>query len=171
MRKLFWLSMAFIFICVSGCGYRFSGGGELPFGITKVFVPMFHNRTSEPQIERIVTNDFIYEFTRSGQINVVEKESADGILLGTITGLRTETVARTGSQTPLERRVRLFLDLRLTDREGNDLWAVRGVSDDETYQVLSEKLATERLKLTAIKRLSKRLAEMVYNRITDVEME
>lgn len=171
MRKLFWLLTAFFFVCASGCGYRFSGGGELPFGIKKVFVPMFGNRTSEPGVERIVTNDFIYEFTRSGEIEVVEKESADGIFLGTVSGLSTETVARTGSQSPLERRVRLFLDLRLVDRQGNALWAVRGISDDETYKVLSEKLATERLKLAAIKRLSKRLAEMVYNSVTDVEIK
>ncbi len=168
MRKLFVLSAAFFIVCLSGCGYRFSGGGGLPFGITKVFVPMFHNLTSEPGIERIVTNDFIYEFTRSGKVDVVEKEAADGIFLGTIVGLSTETVARSGSQAPLERRVRLYVDLKLIDRDGNELWAVRRISDDETYEVLSEKLATERLELGAIKRLSKRMAEMVYNRVTDI---
>ncbi len=171
MRKLFVLSTAFFILFASGCGYRFSGGGELPFGITKVFVPMFHNRTSNLGVERIVTNDFIYEFTRSGKVDVVEKEAADGTFLGTIVGLSTETVARSGSQAPLERRVRMYVDLRLTDRQGNEVWAVRRISDDETYEVLSEKFATERLELAAIKRLSKRMAEMVYNRVTDIGTE
>ena len=169
MRRLLWCSVALLLVAAAGCGYRFSGGGDFPFGIKKIFVPMFANRTGEIGVEHIVTNDFIYEFTRSDKVEVADKESADAILSGVVATVSTETVSRTGSQNALERRVTVYLDLSLADRRGNVLWAVKRVSDDETYEVQSIKLSTERRKLTAIKVLSRRMAETVYNLLTDIE--
>ena len=121
------------------------------------------------RIEHIVTNDFIYEFTRSDKVDVVNRESADAVFSGVVTAVSTETVSRTGSQNALENRVTVYLDLSLADRRGNVLWTVKRVSDDETYEVQSVKLSTERRKMAAIKILSRRMAETVYNLVTDIE--
>ena len=170
MRRLLLCSVALLLLAAAaGCGYRFSGGGDLPFGIKKIFVPMFENRTGEIGVERIVTNDFIYEFTRSDKVEVVDKEAADAIFSGVVATVSTETVSRTGSQNALERRVTVYLDLSLADRRGNVLWAVKRVSDDETFEVQSVKLSTERRELSAIKVLSRRMAETVFNLLTDIE--
>ncbi len=158
-----------LLMTILGCGYRFSGGGDFPFKVRSIFVPVFENKTAETGIETIITNDFIYELTRSTTVDVVEKEIADAVLWGIITSLRTQTVARSGIQTPLERTVRIYLDLKLTDKQGNVLWATRGFSDDESYEVSSDKFATENRKQNAIKVLSKRMAEMVYYQLTDIE--
>jgi hypothetical protein len=56
--------------------------------------------------------------------------------------------------------------LKLTGPDGRVIWSARGVSANEAYDVMSDKLATEQNRRDAISVLSKRLAEKVYNRIT-----
>jgi len=46
------------------------------------------------------------------------------------------------------------------------IWSAKNVSDNEAYKVSSTKQVTERNKKVAIKRLSKRLAESIYNSLT-----
>jgi outer membrane lipopolysaccharide assembly protein LptE/RlpB len=169
MRYKEWFLVSMVLMMIWGCGYRFTGGGDFPFQVKNVFIPVFENRTSETGIERVVTNDFIYELTRSSKVSVVEKEMADAVLWGNITSLSTQTLSRSGTQTPLERQVRMFLDLKLTDSQGKVLWAARGFSDDESYEVSKDKFTTEKNKRNAIETLSKRMAEMIQYQLTDIE--
>jgi TolB-like protein len=156
-------------LSIASCGYRFAGGEDFPFGIKKIFVNMFENHTGETGIEVIVTNDFIYEFTRSNKVDVVRRHQADAVFSGVIRSVSFGSITRSNIQTTLERRVRVTFDLKLTDRQGNVLWAARDVSDDETYDVTTEKLSTERNRRKAISRLSERMAQIIYNTITDLE--
>jgi outer membrane lipopolysaccharide assembly protein LptE/RlpB len=168
-QKVWFFPLIILVVMMWSCGYRFTGGGDFPFQIKSVSVPVFENRTAETGIENVVSNDFIYEMTRSGKVNVVEREIADAILWGAITSLSTQTISRSGTQMPLERRVRMVIDLKLTDRQGKVLWASRGFSDEENYQVSPDKFSTEKRKRVAINTLSKRMAEMIYYQLTDME--
>lgn len=170
MRYKIYFFLSVLFIMSWGCGYRFTGGGDFPFQIKTIFMPVFVNKSSEVGIETVFTNDFIYEFTRNSKVTVVEKQAADAVFQGVITSLSTETIARTGTQTPLERRVNITLDLKLTDRQGKILWAMRGYSDDETYEVAAnDKFTTEKNKRNAIKITSRRMAEMIQYELMDIE--
>lgn len=152
--------------CVTGCGYRFSGSGELPAKAESVFVAILENRTAESGVEHIFTNDLIYELNRNGQ-RVVGRELADLALSGTIDAISIETVAYRGQTTSVERRVRAWLSLKLTDRAGRTVWSRPGLMGEEAYSVLDEKAATDYNKRLAIQSLSKRMAEEVFNRMTD----
>jgi outer membrane lipopolysaccharide assembly protein LptE/RlpB len=169
MRDKAWIFVPALVMMICGCGYHFTGGGDFPFQVKRIFVPVFENKTGETGIETVITNDFIYELTRNSKVSVVEKETADAVLWGVITSVSTQTISRSGTQTPLERRVRMFVDLKLTDRQGKVLWATRGFSDDESYEVLRDKFTTENNKRDAIKILSKRIAEMIQYHLTDIE--
>jgi len=164
-RKALWI-LVLCWTTVAACGYRFTGGGDLPEGIRKISVTILENRTQETGLENVVTNDLIYEFTRSGKAKVTDREQADAILSGVIRSMRTATVTHRGEQTALERRVTISVDLKLTDQAGQVLWAVKGLSANETYVVESDKLDTEENKREAIAALSKRMAEKVFNRMT-----
>jgi TolB-like protein len=168
-QKIWFFPLLILSVLIWGCGYRFTGGGEFPSRIQSIFIPVFENRTAETGIENVVTNDFIYEMTRSRKVSVVEREAADAVFWGVITSVSTQTMSRSGTQVPLERRVRMFLDLKLTDRQGKILWASRDLSDDETYQVSPDKFSTEQRKRLAINTLSKRMAEMVYYQLINIE--
>ncbi|MFH0725071.1 MAG: LptE family protein [Pseudomonadota bacterium] len=164
MRKFWigWLAIALI----SGCGYRFSGGGALPRDVKQVFVAMLENRTEETGIESILTNDLIYEFSRSGTF-ARGKNQADAHLTGVIESVTKGTISRIGINTSQERRVSLVISFRLTGKDGSVIWSAREMSENETYLVEKDRETTDRNRRMAIEKLSKRLAEKAYQRLTD----
>lgn len=164
MRK-FWFGTLVIVLTITGCGYRFSAGGALPGGVKRVFVVMFENRTDETGAETILTNDFIYEFSRAGTLSG-SQYGADARLSGEILSVSRGTISRIGINTSQERRVRLVLSLRLTGADGTLLWSQR-MTDNEEYLVEKDKETTDRNRREAIMVLSRRLAEKVYHRMID----
>jgi hypothetical protein len=97
---------------------------------------------------------------------VTGSDKADAILTGVVQSISERAISHTGKYTSNERRVELKVDLQLTDRTGGVIWSRKAVSENEAYQVLSEKQSTERNKRVAIETLSKRLAENIFNRLT-----
>ena len=165
--KIIWIVFAILWFLafLSACGYRFAGGGTLPSGIKSVCVTILENRTSEIGVENTFTNDLIYEFTRNGKFAGIDK--ADALLSGVVKSMSIETISHSGAHTSIERRVRFTLDLKLTDNDGRVIWSAKGVSDNEAYDVASDKLTTEQNRSKAISTLSERLAEKVYNSLTE----
>lgn len=164
--KIIWIVFAILcFLAfLSACGYKFAGGGSLPSGINSVCVTILENRTSEIGVENTFTSDLIYEFTRNGKIASLNK--ADALLSGVVKSMSIETISRSGTQTSVERRVTIILDLKLTDNDGRIIWS-KGISGNEAYDVASDKLSTEQNRRSAISTLSTRLAEKVYNSLTE----
>ena len=166
VKKKYAWAIILLLLFFSACGYRFTGGGSLPSGITSISIEMFENRTSETGVENIITNDLIYEFTIHEQVVVTGSDKADAILTGVVKSISERTISHKGEYTSDERRVMLKLDLQLTDKSGGVIWSAKDISDNEAYKVSSTKQVTERNKKVAIKRLSKRLAENIYNSLT-----
>lgn len=155
-----------VWLIFSACGYRFVGGGSFPAGIRAVFVEVFQNRTAESGIENTFTNDLIYEISRNTDTYLTGKENADGILSGTITNLTTETISVRGQNIAAERRLKVRVDLKLTDSTGKVVWSANGVPASETYPVGDTKQRTFDNAQAAILVLSKRFAEEVYTQLT-----
>ncbi len=154
-----------IFLCA--CGYRFSGSGNLPNGVRSINIQILENRTAETGVETIFTNDLIYEFTRKKKAVLTSSEKADAILTGVIVSLRTEGIAHKGQHTSLERRIEAIVNLKLTNSDGGAIWSATGVSENQAYSVTSDKEETERNKRVAIEVVSKKIAEKIYNSLTD----
>lgn len=154
-------------IILSSCGYSFRGGGDLPEGIKSLSIKMLENRTSETGAENIFTNDLIYEITTHGKVVLTKEDSADGILSGVIQSMRIDAISHRDSYSSLERRAIVTLSLKLTDQTGKVIWSTKDIAESEDYIVASDKQATEKNRRQAIITLSKRLAEKVYNRLTD----
>jgi len=163
-----YIRIVFCFLFVfSSCGYSFRGGGNLPEGIKNLSIKMLENRTSETGAENIFTNDLIYEITSFGKVVLTKEDSADGILSGVIESMRVDAISHRDSYTSLERRVIVTLSLKLTNQTGRVIWSAKDFSVSEDYIVSSDKQTTERNRREAVKTLSKRFAEKVYNRLTD----
>jgi len=167
-NRYMWIIFVFSMF-FSACGYMFSGSGNFPAGIKNIYVTMLENRTSETGMENIVTNDLVYEFTKKNAKDTLanSKDRAEAILTGVIYSLGIDTISHKGTITSLERRVKVSISLRLTDQSGKIIWYRENVSAHETYDVVSDKLRTEQNRRAAISALSKRLAERVYNSLTD----
>jgi len=154
-------------LLVTACGYRFSGGGELPGGTKKLNVSIFENRTNENGLESQIANDLIYQFTRFGNLQLTEKAKADAFLTGTIKSVRSVTISHQSANTSTERRIQVTLAVKLSSTEGGLLWSDNAISAYETYAVSTDKAQTERNKKSALAILSSRVAERIYYRLTD----
>ena len=166
-NRIIWLS-AFFIITITGCGYRFQGSGSFPHGVKHVFVEVLENQTSESGIETTVTNILINEFTlRDKETFVGNIDEADSILSGAVSRITFYTISAKGKDSAQERRVTVWVSLKLTDREGSVLWVAKELSDNEAYRVVEDKNVTERNKRVAIGLASRRIAERALNRLTD----
>ena len=165
-QKYIW-PVIIILLFFSACGYRFAGSGNLPGGIQTIAIEIFKNRTTETGLENTFTNDLIYEFTRKGRRVQKNSKEADAILTGVIESERITTISRQAQQNALARRVEIIVSLKLTDPDGGVKWSASGVAAFEDYDVATDKQANEVSKRRAIETLSKKLAEKVYNRLTE----
>jgi len=156
-------------VAVCACGYRFAGQGEYPQGVEKIFIEVFENRTGKTGIERVVTNQVVFEFTRQREKSLAsDAENADAILKGVIQTIRTQTISRVGTEVASEREVVMTVDLRLITAEGGEVvWAAKGLVDRQAYDVADSKLETDRNESIALARLSERMSERIFGRLTN----
>ena len=165
-------NIALLLLCpllLLACGYRFAGSGAFPEGVDQIFIEVFENRTSKVGVERIVTNQLIFEFSRQRESSLVSNlKDADAVLKGTINSIRTKTISRVGTEVASEREVVMTIDLKLVKRDGGEIiWAANGLSDREAYDVNDVKIETDRNEKFALTRLSARISERIFNRLTD----
>jgi len=166
-NRIIWLSIIFILTFV-GCGYRFPGTGEFPDGVNQIFVEVLENQTSESGIESTITRNLINEFILREETSLAGAiKDADSILSGEVSRIAFHTITAKGKDSARERRVTVWVSLKLNDRDGNVLWAAKNLSDNEAYNVVDDKNATEANKRVAIDLASKRIAERALNRLTD----
>lgn len=155
-------------VVLTGCGYRFSGGGDLPGGIRNLSVGVFENKTRENGLETRIADDLIYQFTRHKNIKLTDKSKSDGHLTGIIRSAKVTTVTHATASMSAERRIQVTMDVRLTaTSDGRLLWSAKAISAYETYAVASEKTGTEQNKKSALATLSSKVAERIYYQLTD----
>jgi hypothetical protein len=72
-----------------------------------------------------------------------------------------------GTEVANEREVIMTIDLRLINQSGDVIWAANALSDREAYDVSDSKLENDRNESLAIGRLSERISERIFSRLTD----
>ena len=155
-------------LLVYACGYHFAGSGGFPGNVEKIFIEIFENRTSKAGIERVVTNQLVFEFTRQREKSLANDPiDADATLKGVIQTISTRTISRVGTEVANEREVVMTLDLRLIKQSGEVIWAAKGLSGRQAYDVSDLKLENDRNESLAIARLSERISERIFSRLTD----
>lgn len=152
---------------LSACGYRFAGGGSLPAGIKRLYIPTVENRSAETGMEFTLTNALVEEVSRFQKGLAAGAEDADGILYGEITRIATNTVSRSGEKTAVERRVIIEARLRLLDAAAKELRRIDQVRADSVYDVIDgDETATEANRKAALMEAAQTLAESAYQRLT-----
>lgn len=150
-----------------GCGYHFAGSGSMPSGINRIYVSVIQNNTSTAGIERYITDSLISEFMLRKKNALSTEEEADGILTGRIDYIQDIPIAHSSQSVTTQRRVLMGVSLKLVDRKGRLVWAGNGITANQAYNVVADTTLTDEYKNAAIQILSKRLAEKIYNRLTD----
>lgn len=157
-----------ITIAVSSCGYRFSGGGELPAGVKRVFLVIFENRTSEIGVENDLAASLANTFTTIGNKDMLvnNRQDADAELTGAITSVEIYTVSRRTETVSAERRLLITASARLISTDGRTLWRSDTLSVSQAYRVALENQETEADRRAAIRSASVLLADKIFNNMT-----
>jgi hypothetical protein len=153
---------------LAACGYRFQGGAVLPAHAQHLYVETFQNRTNQGELEALVTNAVVFEFTRrSDTIIAADPSTADLRLRGVIRSLDLQTISSRGKDSAGERRVTLKLDVQLVQADGQMVWEAKGLSDNDAYPVTDDKFENERRERRTAELVATRIAERIFNRFTD----
>ena len=160
-----WFTLWMVFLLAPSCAYRFPSDDQLSLGIRRIGVFMFENRTSETGVEILFTRHLIDELSKSGRIKVVRQQQASAFLRGIIKSLDINTISRADSYTAVERKITIYVDLRIEDGNGKMVWSADDVMSQKTYQVMPDKLETEQNKREAIAEISRKIAQNTFNRL------
>jgi hypothetical protein len=123
-------------VCLSfaSCaGYRL--GSALPPGLEAIHVPVFENKTGEPQLESVTTSVTIQEFHRDGTLKVADAASADVRLEVVLTDFRLEPLRYERDDTRRTREYRLHIkaNLVLKERKTDGVLLQKQVQGDSTF--------------------------------------
>jgi len=148
----------------SGCGYRFSPGGEyIDKSIRTVFIDNFSNRTSEANIENTFRTAFIDQFNIGGRFTPVDRrEKADSVFKASINSLTISPLAYQRSVIAQEERVTITIELSFEDQSTQKaIWSNKNFSgyQDYTFTDVSTK---ETNRKNALIKLSNDTAERAY---------
>jgi len=103
-------------LLLTGClGYRVGAVGDRNF--KSVSVPMFRNQTVTPQLEAQVSNAIIKRLQQDGTLRVENRETADVVLLGTLTRYRRTAIRATREDSGVPREYRVTITARVEVRD------------------------------------------------------
>ncbi len=162
------LALLLLLFCLVGCGYNFPGKGDLPAGVSRIYVPLFSNRSAEPLLENRLSSAVSEVFARNNRITLVEnRDQAEAILEGDIRSYSTRAVAYDSNDDISEYRSQMLVDARLLQvTDGRLLWQ-GNVSWDDEYAAADDKALQEDLEQDAIDEISLRIAEELLYRLVD----
>lgn len=154
---------------VSACGYHFPGQtGTLPGGVKNIYIPLFVNKTSEPQLENRLSSVVSEVFARNGKISQVESaKQAEAVLEGVISSYRTTPLSYDKFDNISEYRSTMVVDAKLRRvSDGRLLWqgSVTWYAD---YVAAADKTIQGDLEKDAIDEINRRLAEELFYRLLD----
>lgn len=153
---------------LAGCGYHFTGHGQLPGGVDRIAVNVLINRSTVNDIESTVTNALVNEIKRRSRRAIVKGDRAQATLTGTIDSITWDTVSHRGINTAAERRVYMIISLALSDLDGKVLWKRSRLAAEQAYTVVDgDKPATENNRRQAIDLAAQRIAETAYQNMID----
>jgi outer membrane lipopolysaccharide assembly protein LptE/RlpB len=129
---------AVMVLITSGCGYALAGRGSfLPDYIRVVGIPAFENKTSEFDIDRVLTEAVRAEFAGRGRYVVQpDANNVDAILTGIITSVKVAATSFTTDSQASRQEVIVTASFEFRDlRENKVLWSSPALVYREQYDV------------------------------------
>ena len=151
-KKNNWLLSFFIFCFLfSGCGYHLVGtGSSLPPHLKTIFISVFKNTSSQPEIHRELTMAVLETFINDGRLEVTKKDNADLIMDATLTYYKQRNVAFGSEDLVSNIIVEVEIDLIVTDQVKNKIFMKEKFKTQWDYKSTTNIAATERARLEAL---------------------
>lgn len=160
---------------ISGCGYHFRADGK-PVGleIRSLAIPLVESTSSESAFEADFTKIIRDEFISHGRVPIVSVDRAQLVLSGRIYDIKSdpltyayEDLTVRGTDTTYEvtksRRLRIKLDIKLTDKAGGRvIWDEKAMEEKASYRVGTDPLRNRDQRRQALERIARLLAKRIY---------
>jgi hypothetical protein len=153
---------------LAGCGYALSGRGvTVDPSIKKIGVPIFKNRSSKPDLDRLITDEVIAELAKRGHFEVVQDGAGvdalvDGEILSYVVRAVGFTAGGTTAQPSTEASrytITITAKVHYTKVGATDpLWANDYFLASEDYDLGSDPTALFDRENQAVERLSEAFA-------------
>ena len=144
-KKNNWL-LSFSISCFlfSGCGYHLVGtGNTLPPHLKTIYISVFKNTSSQPEIHRELTSAVLQSFISDGRLKVARKDNADLIMDATLNYYQIRNVSF-GSQDLVSNIILEFgVQLLVTDQVKNKIFIEKEVKTQWDYKSTSDIATTE----------------------------
>ena len=161
---LYWVSLILLALQLSGCGYSFSGISKAAYPtIQSVYVDVFTNKTSEPNLDVIFRTAFGNEIVSNGHFKLTSNRGeADAIFRGTLVSMQVAPLAYKAGSLSAEDRITVAMELFFEDRvSGRILWTNGSFVGTGDYRI-SGIGATEVARRAAFTKLAGDSAEKAY---------
>jgi len=136
-----------VLLCLASCGYHFSGEGVGPKpGLKYIAIPVFANKTTEPNAGAIFADALRNEFLQKGNMKVVPVEEAEAVFIATISGISIQPVAhhpvnQVVNRITLVNRLMVTVDIRCEEKKTHRiLWRDPFLRYYKIYQVTDDPL-------------------------------
>ena len=147
----------FLFLSLVSCGYTIVGGGQGIFQgeVVSLDVPVFKNRSLEPEVSQFFTQVFTRELVTTGLFDL-NKPDASSILQGSITAVTIIPATLNANGLAIQKIVYVTLGLALSKKDGRSIknWSL---VDAEVYDVGDINLEDPNKK-EALKRIAARMS-------------
>ena len=135
----------------SGCGYALVGtSSSLPPHLKTIFISVFKNTSSQPEIHRELTSAVLESFISDGRLEVVKKDDADLRMDATLTYYKKRNVSFGSQDLVSNIIVEIEIKLKVTDQIKNKIFMKEGFKTQWDYKSTSDIAATERARLEAL---------------------
>jgi outer membrane lipopolysaccharide assembly protein LptE/RlpB len=153
---------------ISACGYALVGRGTaLPPGVKSVSIPIFQNKSGEPELDITVTSAVRDAFTMDGRLTVDDSGYADSTLIGVIESYSLQPVAFKSTGVASEYNVKLTIAITHKTSNPEKILIKQKVSMDWRYVAKGTIIASEGQRLLATKEAAKKVAETLLSLVIE----
>ena len=145
-KKNNWLfSLSISCFLFSGCGYHLVGtGNTLPPHLKTIYVSVFQNTSSQPEIHRELTRAVLETFINDGRLRLAKKDDADLIMDATLTYYKKRNVGFGSEDLVSSIIIELGVKLKVTDQVKNKIIMEKQLKTQWDYKSTSNVATTER---------------------------
>jgi len=164
LTKRFFVLFVIVIFNLSSCGYSLVGHvRSLPDTIQSIAVPFLLNKTSEPNLEIILSNVIREEFILDGRLKVKDEKEADLIVKGEVRNYTLKPVAFDAENTVTEYWVELTAWIEVHDRVNDSVIAKQAFTGKWDFKVDQDITISEPQRVEAIQEASKILAQKIIS--------
>ena len=148
----------------SSCGYHLSGyGSSLPAHIRSISIPVFKNFSSEPNIQRGVTDAVRRAFISDGRLKVADAKKADLLIQGTLTDYQLRAVAFNSEDSVAEYIVRIGVQITAYNRIKKKIIFDQKFTNQWNYRATASVVDSQLERLSALREAYEDLADTLVS--------